>query len=93
MKKKVYIILFMLAGLLFQFLLHAMIEMAYINILEFDFAKYSLGMGWDQLMTIHHVLTAVLAILGLAAGYMLGQYWWQVLYIDKKYKQNLKVDF
>lgn len=93
MKKKVYIILFVIAGLLGQFLLHTMIEVAYIDILEIDFAKYSLGMSWTQLMTIHHVLTVVLAILGLAAGYVLGKYWWQVLYVEKKYKKDLKVDF
>lgn len=93
MKKKVYIILFSLFGVLSQFLIHAMMEIAYINILEIDFAKYSLGLSWNQLMTTHHILAIVLAIIGAIGGYILGQYWWQVIYIEKKYKWQVKVDF
>lgn len=93
MKKKIYILAFTVFGLLAQFLLHAIIEVAYINLLEVDWLKYSLGLTWSQLILAHNIMAIVLSILGLIFGYIQGKYWWQILYVEKKIKKGLKENF
>ncbi|MBU4370236.1 hypothetical protein KKG58_05850, partial [Patescibacteria group bacterium] len=64
MKKAIYLIIFIILGLLFAFLIHALIEIWCINLLLKDFSKYSLGFSWSQLYLIHHIISAILFIIG-----------------------------
>ena len=86
MKKRIYIILFTLLGLEIQFLVHAWIEIWYIDLLLRDFEKYSFGLSWRQWFLIHHVASAILLIAGIALGFWQGKYWWRRIYE----KNNLK---
>ena len=85
-KKFIYISLFVVLGILLQFILHAVLEIWYINLLTSNFAKYSLGFTWDEWYVVHHVFTAILVILGIIFGYFTGNYSWKKVY--KKRKQN-----
>jgi hypothetical protein len=84
MKKVFYIICFTFLGILFQFLLHAGIEIWYIKLLVADFQKYSLGFSFSQLVLIHHIATVILLIAGALFGFWQGKYWWKRLYENKK---------
>jgi len=84
---------FTVLGILFQFLIRALIEAGYIALLDFDYVKYSLGLNWSQMMIIQKILTIVLFIGGALFGYMQGVYWWKQLYILKRYRKELKTNF
>ena len=84
-KKIFYILAFTFLGILLQFLLHAIIEGAYIGLLTSDFAKYGLGLSWDDWYLIHFVFTIILFIGGVVLGFWQGKYWWKRIYEDKVY--------
>ena len=80
MKRLIYIIAFVLLGILFQFLVHAIVETWYISLLIGDFSKYSFGFSWSQWFLIHHIGTVLLLIGGIAFGFWQGKFWWQRIY-------------
>lgn len=80
LKRSVYIALFMALGLLISFLVHAAIEIWYLDLLFSDFTKYSFGFSWQQLYIIHGIGTLILFIGGALFGYLQGKYWWKILY-------------
>lgn len=84
-KKILYIFLWVILGLMFSIIIHAMIEIPIIYILISDFKKYSLGLSWADWYLIHHVGTAILTILGIFGGAWLGFIAWDKLY-EKKAK-------
>ncbi|MBU1102456.1 type II secretion system GspH family protein [Patescibacteria group bacterium] len=86
MKKFIYLCASVFLFILLSFLLHAAIEIPIINLLTQDFAKYSFGLSWSQWYLIHHLGTALLLILAVVAGYFVGQRWWRIIYIEKKYR-------
>jgi len=86
MKKIIYIICFVVLGVIVQFLVHAGIEILCINLLLNDFQKYSLGLSWDQWFIVHYIGTVVLLIAGILLGFWQGIYWWERLYKNKKSK-------
>ena len=83
MKKTIYIILFTFLGILVQFVIHALIEVWYINLLIRDFPKYSLGFTWYQWFTIHHVGSIILFVAGALIGFWQGRFWWRRIYEKK----------
>ncbi len=83
MKRIFYISAFVFLGLLLQFLVHALVEIWYINLLLKDFAYYGFGWPWDTWYTIHDVGTWVLVVLGLVFGYSQGKHWWPKLYNEQ----------
>jgi hypothetical protein len=80
MKKKIYIILFTIFGILLQFLIHGLIEVWYIGLLTSDFIKYSFGLSWSQWFMIHYVITFVLLIAGALFGFFSGNFFWHKIY-------------
>ena len=80
MKRKLYIALFIVLGIILQFIIHAVVENWYIGFLVKDFAKYGLGLSWDTWFLIHHVATVILVIAGIIFGYFQGKYWWRRIY-------------
>lgn len=88
MKKTIYIASFILLGILVQFLLHAFIEMWYIGLLVSDFAAFGFGLSWDAWFLIHAMLTIFFFIGGMAAGFFSGKKWWQIIYVEQKYKNK-----
>ena len=84
-KKIAYITCFIILGILVSFLVHAGIEIPVINLLIRDFDTYSLGLTWWQWQMIHDVGTVVVLILGIIIGYWQGVYWWNIMYVQKKF--------
>jgi len=83
MKKTIYEILFTFLGILLQFLIHAGIEIWYINLLTGNFSRYNLGLSWPQWFIIHHIATVILFAAGALFGFWQGKYWWQRIYEKK----------
>jgi len=79
-KKRLYIFVFTVLGLLLQFLAHAGIEIWYIGLLLDNFQKYSLGFSWQQWLIIHHIGAIILFIAGFIFGFWQGKYWWHKMY-------------
>jgi len=94
MKKSCYLILSVFLGLLLSFIIHALAEIIY---LQYAFnqeipikASYFLGVGWCALPVWSQYTFLLLGIFG---GYFLGQYWWKLVYIQKRhwrFKKNKK---
>jgi hypothetical protein len=61
------------------------IEIVVINLLVKDFERYSLGLFWGQWFLVHHVGAVILLIAGVLFGLWQGQYWWNVVYVKKKF--------
>lgn len=84
-KRSFYIFCAMVLGFLLTLLVHATIEIWYIDLLVSDFSRYSLGLTWDTWRMIHNVLAVFLATLGIWFGYRLGVRWWQIVYVEKRH--------
>lgn len=84
MKKTIYILAFVILGIFLQFLIHAGIEIWYINRLLENFAKYGLGFSWNFWFIIHYFFTILLFIIGVIFGFWQGQLWWEAIYEKKK---------
>lgn len=82
-KKGLYHSLFVIVGILLQFLLHAGLETWYTGLLLKDFAKYSFGLSWHAWFFIHEVLATIFFVHGVALGFWQGRYWWPRLYDEK----------
>lgn len=73
----------MILGALIGFILHAVIEIVYINLLVANFARYSIGLDYPQLYVIHAVGTFLIVTCGICFGFWQGKYWWQKIYIER----------
>ena len=89
MKKIIYILAFGLLGFIVQILLHAGIEMLAIYVLTLDFETYCLGLSWNAWFIVHHVLSIVLAIVGIGFGIQQGFYWWKRVYPHNSTRINV----
>jgi len=82
-KKIIYIILAIILGLLLSFIVHAAIEIFYINYL------LEKGISPEPSLLTHQCylpssLQIILLLAGLFGGYFLGRTWWQKIYVEKK---------
>ena len=80
MKKYIYITLFVLLGILLQFLAHSGIEILYINLLQNNFEAWSFGLSWVDWWRVHNIVTVILLLLGIIAGFWAGKYFWKKIY-------------
>lgn len=80
MKRVFYISLFVLLGILVQFLVHAVVEIFYTNLLLTNYDVFGLGLPFSAWFTIHTIFSAILFIAGVAIGYWQGVYWWKRMY-------------
>ena len=80
MKRKIYISLFTVLGILVQFLIHAETEIWYIDLLIKDFPRYGLGLEWHAWILIHHIGSVILVAAGALFGFFSGRFWWHKLY-------------
>lgn len=83
MKKRIYTGFFILLGLLFQFLVHAGIEIFYINRLLADYGTYGLGLSWETWELIHAIGTVLFLFLGIIFGYLAARHWYPRLYTEQ----------
>lgn len=82
-KRYVYIALFLVLGVLVQFMLHALIEIWYIGLLVSNFGRYGLGFTWHEWVMAHHIGSDILLVAGIIVGIQQGRYWWQRIYTVK----------
>lgn len=85
MKKTIYIFLVVVFWVLISFIIHIAIEIPVIWLMVSDMEKYSFGLNWEQLMSVHLIYTIVLLVAGIIAGLHYGNKWYKYIYIDKKY--------
>ncbi len=85
MKRTIYLIAFTIFGVLLQFLAHALLEMGVISLLLRDFNRYGLGLTWAQWFAVHQTLSFAFLIVGIAYGYRAGLYWWNAIYVQKRF--------
>ena len=83
-KRKIYIVLFTLLGILIGILFHGIVEIWYIEGLTQDFENFSLGFSWQQWFTIHSYFAIFTFVAGAFLGLKQGVYWWKVVYMQKR---------
>lgn len=69
-----------LLGFLVQIVIHAVVEIAYINVLVRNYDRWRLGLNWEQLVAVHHVAALTLLVAGIGVGLWLGVRWWHRIY-------------
>ena len=84
-KKKVYITLSIFFGILLASLVHALIELAYLQWAEntgtvVAWTKY-FGVGSCAL---HPVVQYGIFVIGIAFGYFFGRVGWHIVYVEKR---------
>jgi hypothetical protein len=89
MKKLIYLVLFIVLGILLSFLFHAAIEIPFLLIFFDSGAKSVIGLTWSQWLTSHAIGSGFLLVAGIIFGYWQGGHWWKVIYVQKK-KPQLK---
>jgi hypothetical protein len=92
MKRTVYYVCFAFLGGLLGFVVHAALELWYSALLVKNFDRYGLGLTWANWFLIHNIVTAILVLVGLRMGYGWGKKWWQILYVEQRYRKWLKRD-
>ena len=80
MKKYFYIFSFTVLGLLLQFMVHAGLEIFYLN-------HHTPFKGW---YAFHSIAGIELFILGLSLGFWAGVHFWRVIYVEKSYRKWIK---
>ena len=81
-KKTIYLIAAMVLGLLIALIVRAELELWYIKKILLPGANpISYGAGGF----VPPLTTFVLAIGGLLFGYVIGQRWWQMVYVEKRH--------
>jgi len=85
MKRRLYILLCVVLGLMLGFLLHSLVEVLVIDrlIASADAAPY--GLTWAQWFHAHTAWTVVTTAGGVIGGYFLGISWWRIVYIEKRH--------
>ena len=73
MKRKIYISLFVLFGLLVAFFMHIVFENIYIYLLISNFELWSFGLSWADWFLIHNFATILLEVIGGVLGFLFGR--------------------
>lgn len=82
-KKTIYIILAIILGLFLSFIVHAGIEIFYINhLLEKEVLPQPSSLTHQCYLP--SFLQIILLLAGLLGGYFLGRFWWRKVYIERK---------
>lgn len=89
-KRAVYIILSMFFGLILSIIAHVISEVLYLRYAERITWYNHIGSGSCAL---HPISFYGIFIIGLLGGYMLGRFWWRMVYIEKRHWHNKKNDF
>ena len=88
MKHIMYIVAWIVLGVVLSLIAHAVIEIMYINyalshgIAPVNYTAFGLGY-----CTLPQWLQALLLIAGVVVGYWAGIYFWRVIYIEKRFRK------
>jgi hypothetical protein len=81
MKKKFYVFLAVILGILLSIFVHSMLEMYY---LKWAFQN-NIRVTWVGGCALPIYLNIGLLLVGAVGGYFLGQTWWRIVYIEKRH--------
>lgn len=89
LKKIVYLFSFIILGLLLSFNLHTLLEITYLNWIssQGQVAQFYGGCA------LHPLIQGFIWLLGIVSGYFSGSFFWQKLYVERrwgKYKFDQK---
>ena len=84
-KKIIYIISWMVLGILLSFLIHAFIEFKYLSWA----GENNRVIIWYGGCALHPVLRVGLFITGVLFGFWQGKFWWQKIYIERYWEKKL----
>ncbi|MBT4250900.1 hypothetical protein HN784_02855 [bacterium] len=91
MKKNLYLVLVILLVFLLGFIGYMLIESVYlkhlISIGVMPKGSYTVGAWWQAFPLW---IKTFIIFAGIADGYFLGQFWWRVVYIEKRHWRNRK---
>jgi len=81
LKKIIYLTISMILGLLLSFIAHALIEMAYLtgNLNHNQLVKFYGGCALPPFIQL------LLLLIGIGGGLFLGSFWWQKIYVERKW--------
>lgn len=85
-KKAIYLLASIILGLLLSFLVHAFIEIKYLNWMEEQGRAVSFYGG----CALAPWLQIALWLIGTLGGYFLGRWWWRMVYIDRVWIKKVK---
>lgn len=85
MKRYCYIAAFMFLGFLVSLLVHAAIEIPTLALITADPAAMGASYMWQHWPLWHGIGGKALTLLFLGMGFLLGQKFWQILYVEKRY--------
>jgi hypothetical protein len=88
LKKVIYLISFIILGLLLSLNLHALIEMRYLSWLSSQ-GRIALFYGGCALPPL--IQFAIWA-LGIISGYFFGHFFWQKIYIERYWEKTKVID-
>jgi len=87
-KKTIYIIAAMFLGFLLSLIIHAKLEIWYIGKM---LASGVTPVSFGRQEYLPPLASLLLAVSGLVFGYVIGQRWWQIVYVEKRHwRMNLK---
>ncbi|MBI5465796.1 MAG: hypothetical protein HY974_00735 [Candidatus Kerfeldbacteria bacterium] len=81
MKRLIYLVCSTALGTLLGFLVHALLEIGYAQLLFWRFDIWGLGLSWQSWFDIHTVFSLVTFLGGAAWGLGAGWRWWQKIYV------------
>lgn len=80
-KHVIYLFAATVLGLLLSFLVHAGIEIAYLRWAE----AHAVTIRWYRGCALHPVIQILLPVAGALGGYLLGRWWWRMVYIEQRW--------
>jgi|WetSurMetagenome_2_1015567.scaffolds.fasta_scaffold69470_4 hypothetical protein len=81
-KKAIYIISSMFLGFLFSLIVHAKLEIWYIGKM---LASGVTPVSFGRQEYLPPLVSILLIVVGLIFGYVIGQRWWQLVYVEKRH--------
>lgn len=88
LKKVIYLLSFIIFGLLLSLNLHALIEISYLSWLSSQ-SRVAQFYGSCALPPLIRFIVWALGIIG---GYFLGRFFWQKIYIERYWEKNCKLN-
>ncbi len=86
-KRRIYIFLAILLGILLAVIAYALVEKAHINrLLAAGEVPKQVGEHWYLPPSV----AGIFLVGGMMLGYVLGVRWWQIIYVEKRRGRKLK---
>ena len=86
-KKIAYLFFWAILGIILSFLVHALIELIYLNWAE----KQGRVVSFYHGCALSPFIQIAILVIGICGGFAAGCFWWQKIYIEK-IRQKKKID-